>query len=284
MASRKEHEKRLPRASAPAGAKLTVRVLRRLYEEGRPIVAVTAYDWLMARLVDEAGIPLILVGDSLGMAVLGYRNTIPVTLAQSLHHTAAVVRGTRSAMVIGDMPFLTYQVSVEEALRNAGRYLQEAGADGVKLEGGRSMAPTIGRLVGAGIPVLGHIGIQPQAVLADGGYRVHGRTPEEAEALIADARAVQEAGAFAIVLEGLPVSLAGEITRTLSIPTIGIGAGPQCSGQIQVIHDVLGLLEDFLPRHARRYARLAETIREAVAAYRDDVTAGRFPGKEQSFP
>ncbi|OPZ30583.1 MAG: 3-methyl-2-oxobutanoate hydroxymethyltransferase [Lentisphaerae bacterium ADurb.BinA184] len=283
MKSRTRHPGQPAGVAGPPAGKLSLRDLRRLYEQRQPIVAVTAYDWITARLVDAVGIPLILVGDSLGMTVLGYRNTIPVTLEQSLHHTAAVVRGTRSALVIGDMPFLTYQVSAEEALRNAGRYLQEAGADGVKLEGGIRVAPTIHRLVAAGIPVLGHIGIQPQSVLADGGYRVHGRTAEEAEALKADARAVQEAGAFAVVLEGLPTALAGAITRELAIPTIGIGAGPQCSGQIQVIHDLLGLFEDFVPRHARRYAQLAQAIRDALAAYREDVLAGRFPSEEQSF-
>lgn len=263
--------------------KLAVRDLRQMATRGERIVALTAYDAMFARLADESGAHLILVGDSLGMTVLGYRNTVPVTLAQSLHHTAAVVRGVRRAVVVGDMPFLTYQISVEEALRNAGRYLQEAGADAVKIEGGERLAPTVARLVQAGIPVLGHIGLLPQSVLVEGKYRVHGRSADEAAALQRDALAIQEAGAFAVVLESLPMGLAEQVTKQLRIPTIGIGAGPGCSGQIQVIHDILGLFEDFVPRHTRRYAELASEARRALAAYRDDVAAGRFPSQEQSF-
>ena len=263
--------------------KITVRALQALADAGQKLVAVTAYDALTGRLADESGVHLILVGDSMGMTMLGYSTTIPVTLADSLHHTAAVVRGVRKALVIGDMPFLTYQITPEEALRNAGRYLQEAGADGVKLEGGRSMAPTIARLVHAGIPVLGHIGLLPQSILTDGGYRIHGRTPEEARELLEDARAVHEAGAFAVVLEGLPVSLSEQITASLNIPTIGIGAGPACDGQIQVLHDILGLFEAFVPKHTKPYAKLAEAARDAIARYRDEVSAGTFPGEEQSF-
>jgi 3-methyl-2-oxobutanoate hydroxymethyltransferase len=181
------------------------------------------------------------------------------------------------------MPFLTYRITPEETLRNAGRYLQEAGADGVKLEGGQNMAPTVARLVDAGIPVLGHIGLLPQSVLTDGGYRVHGRTPEEARELLEDARAVQDAGAFALVLEGLPTTLSQQITASLDIPTIGIGAGPACDGQIQVLHDILGLFEAFVPKHTKRYAKLADAARDAIARYRDDVSAGAFPNEEQSF-
>ncbi len=264
-------------------SKVGVRELRHMRERGEKIAALTAYDCLFARFADDAGVHLILVGDSLGMTVLGYENTLPVTLAQSLHHTAAVARGVRRAMIIGDMPFLTYQITPEEALRNAGRYLQEAGADGVKLEGGLVIAPTVARLVQAGIPVLGHIGILPQSVLAEGGYRVHGRSSEEAAELIADAQAIEEAGAFAVVLEGMPVELARQITETLSIPTIGIGAGPYCSGQVQVVHDILGLFEKFQPKHTKRYAELATAARQAIAAYTADVEQGRFPGKDQSF-
>ena len=263
--------------------KRTVRDLHRLCEQGCRIVAVTAYDALMARLADEAGADLLLVGDSLGMTVLGHKTTIPVTLADVLHHAKAVVRGARTAMVVADMPFLTYQISRKQALRNAGRFLQEAGADGVKLEGGRTMAPTIRRLTEAGIPVLGHIGILPQRVLAEGGYRVHGHEPEEAAGLRADAEAVQAAGAFGIVLEGMPAALSADITAALDIPTIGIGAGPGCAGQIQVIHDILGLFEDFLPRHARRYAQLAAAVRQALQQYGDDVRHSRFPGQDNSF-
>ena len=267
----------------PKAAAVTVRRLRAMARDGKRIVALTAYDAPMARLADEAGVHLILVGDSLGMTVLGYPNTLPVTLDDILRHTAAVRRGTRRAMVVADMPFLTYQVTPEEALRNAGRLLQEGGAHAVKLEGGAKIAPTIERLVTAGIPVLGHIGLLPQSVLAEGGYRIHGRTPGEARALMADARAIQAAGAFGIVLEGLPMSLSAEITDALDIPTIGIGAGPACSGQIQVIHDILGLFEEFLPRHTKRYARLGDTIREALREYTAEVEAGTFPGEEQSF-
>ena len=264
-------------------AKLTVRDLLRMREKGEPIIALTAYDALMARLADEAGTQLILVGDSLGMTLLGYATTIPVTLEQSLHHTAAVVRGARRALVIGDMPFMTYQITPEEALRNAARYLQEAGADGVKLEGGQNMAPTVARLVAAGVPVLGHIGLLPQHVAATGGYRVHGRTAVEAEALEADAHALEEAGAFAVVLESMPTALAERITGQLRIPTIGIGAGPGCAGQIQVVYDLLGMFERFVPKHTKAYASLAGEIRRALTAYREDVSARKFPGPDQSF-
>lgn len=269
--------------TAPQVEKLTVRHLHALKKRGERIVALTAYDALLGRLADECGVHLVLVGDSLGMTVLGYDSTVPVTLEQSLHHTAAVCRGVSRALVVGDMPFMTYQVSLEQALRNAARYLQEAGADAVKLEGGAIMAPTIRRLVQAGVPVLAHIGIMPQSILVDGGYRVRGRTPEQASALEEDARAVEAAGAFALVLEGLPTSLSSRITQALSIPTIGIGAGPECSGQIQVVHDILGLFEAFLPRHAKRYAHLADDIRGAISEYRDEVQAGAFPDKEHSF-
>ncbi|NOY81683.1 MAG: 3-methyl-2-oxobutanoate hydroxymethyltransferase [Kiritimatiellaeota bacterium] len=263
--------------------KLTVRRLCALKKRGERIVALTAYDALLGRLADECGVHLILVGDSLGMTVLGYKSTIPVTLDQSLHHTAAVCRGVSRALVVGDMPFMTYQVSPEQALRNAARYLQEAGADAVKLEGGAGMAPTVRRLVQAGIPVLGHIGIMPQSVLVEGGYRIHGREPEEARALEEDALAVEAAGAFALVLEGLPTDLSARITQALTIPTIGIGAGPGCSGQIQVVHDILGLFEDFVPRHAKRYADLADDIRRAIGDYSDEVRSGAFPDKAHSF-
>ncbi|MDT8391613.1 MAG: 3-methyl-2-oxobutanoate hydroxymethyltransferase [Lentisphaeria bacterium] len=269
--------------AANSSEKVTVRTFKNMRAANRSITALTAYDFQFARLVDEAGVDMILVGDSLGMTMLGYETTIPVTLADMLRHTAAVVRGVRRAMVIADMPFLTYHVSPEQALINAGRFLQEAGAGGVKLEGGRAIAGTIGKLTGAGIPVLGHIGILPQSVLKEGGYRVHGRSAEEAEALLADARAVADAGAFAIVLEGLPASLAARITAELTIPTIGIGAGPDCDGQIQVMHDLLGLCQEFIPKHAKRYAHLADTVKEAVSAYRRDVTDGLFPAEENTF-
>lgn len=263
--------------------KVSTRALLRMAAAGEPIVVCTAYDALFGRLVDEAGVDVILVGDSLGMTVLGYENTIPVTLDQMLHHTAAVSRSVTRAMVVGDMPFMTYHLNPEQALTNAARFLQEAGADAVKLEGGARMAPIVERLVRSGIPVLGHIGILPQAVLVDGGYHVRGRTPEEAEKLKEDARAIAQAGAFGIVLEGLPTDLGGEITEALAIPTIGIGAGPKCSGQVQVIHDILGLFEEFVPRHTRQYASLANTVRNALTQYCADVRGRAFPGKEQSF-
>ena len=263
--------------------KITTRDIRLMADRGERIVAITAYDAVFARLADEVGVHFILVGDSLGMNVLGYETTIPVTIDESLHHSAAVVRGVKRALVVGDMPFLSYQISVEEAMRNAGRYLQQARVDAVKLEGGEHMAPTVERLTRVGIPVVGHIGLTPQSVLAEGGYRVHGRTPEEAEQLLVDARAIEQAGAFALVLEGIPASLSERITTGLGIPTIGIGAGPGCSGQIQVINDVLGLFEAFVPRHTKRYAQLADDVRSALGAYRQDVEAGRFPTDEHSF-
>jgi 3-methyl-2-oxobutanoate hydroxymethyltransferase len=263
--------------------RMTVLDLKRMKAEGRRIVALTAYDSCFAGLAEQSGVDLLLVGDSVGMTMLGYENTIPVTLEQSLHHTAAVVRGTRNALVIGDMPFLTYHVSIEETLRNAGRYIQEAGAHGVKIEGGESVCPIVEKLVEAGIPVLGHIGILPQSILATGGYRIHGRTPDEAEKLLNDALALERAGAFAIVLEGLPERLAAKITAELTVPTIGIGAGVECDGQVQVVHDLLGLFEKFKPRHARRYAELAQLTRTAMKQYCDDVRNQKFPGKDETF-
>ena len=264
-------------------SKMSVRELRRMARDREPIVALTAYDALIARMADEAGVHLILVGDSLGMTVLGYETTIPVTMTDVLRHTAAVSRGVRRALVVGDMPFLSYTVSVEEALRNAGRLLQEAGAQAVKLEGGCRIAGTVEAMVNAGIPVLGHIGLLPQSVLAEGGYRVHGRTPEEARELMRDARAIQEAGAFGLVLEGLPVGLSAQITDALTIPTIGIGAGPACSGQIQVVHDILGLFEEFVPKHTKRYENLAEDVRAALSEYAAEVAERAFPGEEHAF-
>lgn len=265
-----------------ATTKLTVRDLQRLKDTGQKLVSLTAYDALMARLADECGVHLTLVGDSLGMTLLGYKTTIPVTLEQSLHHTAAVARGTHRALVVGDMPFMTYQINPDEALRNAARYLQEAGADGVKLEGGMAMAPTIRRLVDAGVPVLGHIGLLPQRIKTRG-YRVCGRTPAEAKALLQDALALQDAGVFAMVVEGVPAALARKLTAKLKVPTIGIGAGPGCDGQIQVVYDILGLFEAFVPKHTRQYAQVAGVIREALKHYAADVAAGTFPSANESF-
>ncbi len=260
--------------------RLTVTDVARMFADGERIAMLTAYDYPTARLLDEAGIPLILVGDSVGQVILGYESTVRVTLAEMLHHTKAVVRGSARALVVADMPFLSY-ATPDVALTNAGAFLREAGAQAVKIEGGVRSARVIETLVKAGIPVMGHIGLTPQAINAIGRVRVQGRTREAARALLGDALAVQEAGAFAIVLELVPEQLARAITERLRIPTIGIGAGPGCSGQVQVITDLLGF-SDYSPRHARRYADLRATILAAVGAYAADVAAGTFPGPEQT--
>lgn len=244
---------------------------------------LTAYDYTMACLVDQAGIDVILVGDSLGMVVLGYDSTVPVTVEEMLHHCKAVRRGVTQALLIGDMPYLSYQISEEEALRNAGRFLKEAGCDAVKLEGGAAMVPTIQRLVAAGIPVMGHIGLTPQTATALGGYKVQGRDLDSARRLLADADAVADAGAFAVVLECIPVRLARAITERLAIATIGIGAGPDCDGQVLVTNDMIGTYEKFLPSFVKRYAHLAPQIEAALRTYVEEVEAGNFPGPKQSF-
>lgn len=268
---------------SPAVRRLTVADIARLRAEGRRFAAITAYDYPTARIVDESGIPLVLVGDSLGMVMLGYESTVRVSIDEMLHHTKAVVRGTRRALVVGDMPFLSYGVSTEESVAHAGRFLSEAGAQAVKVEGGLRSATTIEAIVRSGIAVMGHIGLTPQAVNQLGGYRVQGRSPESARRLMADALAVQDAGAFAIVLELLPAQLARAITERLTIPTIGIGAGPWCSGEIQVVTDIIGLTQDHTPRHTRRFGEVAVAIAAAVEAYREQVEAGGFPGPEQTF-
>ncbi|MGZ6269683.1 MAG: 3-methyl-2-oxobutanoate hydroxymethyltransferase [Candidatus Limnocylindrales bacterium] len=243
---------------------------------------LTAYDYPTAKLLDEAGIPMLLVGDSLGEVMLGYESTVRVTMAEMLHHTKAVVRGASRALIVGDMPFLSY-ATPEEALENAGRFLREAGAQAVKVEGGVRTARVTETLTRAGIPVMGHIGWTPQAKHGMGGkVRVQGKTREQARSLLVDAQAVQEAGAFAIVLELVPAELAAAITERLRIPTIGIGAGAGCSGQVQVVTDTLGLSLEFTPRHARRYVEMGRAILEAATAYKADVEAGTFPGPEQS--
>ena len=243
---------------------------------------LTAYDYTTAKLLDEAGIPLILVGDSLGQVMLGYESTIPVTMEEMLHHTRAVVRGSKRAMVTGDMPFMTYHISIAEALKNAARFIQEGGAQAVKLEGGEMMAETVHRLVSCGIPVMGHIGLTPQSALQIG-LKAQGRTPEGALRLVKDALALEQAGAFAIVLESVPYALAEFITQKVAIPTIGIGAGPGTDGQVQVIHDMLGSYTDFVPRHAKQYVKLADIIRKAVAEYAQEVKAGVFPTEAHSY-
>lgn len=264
------------------GERVTVATVQRMKREGQRIAMLTAYDYPTARLLDEAGVDILLVGDSVGMAVLGYDSTVPVTLADILHHTRAVSRGARRAMVVADMPFMTYQVSEEEALRNAARLLQDGGAQAVKLEGGEAVAPTVRRLVQAGIPVMGHVGLLPQSVHALGGYRVQGKTEAAARQLLRDAEALAEAGAFAIVLELIPRELARLVTERLPIPTIGIGAGPDCDGQVLVVHDMLGLYLGKPPRFVKRYADLATAVTRAVSEYVAEVREGRFPGPEHS--
>ena len=257
--------------------------LREMKEAGERIVCITAYDFPTARLVEQAGVQVILVGDSLGNVVLGYETTIPVTLGDVLHHTRAVVRGAPQTLVVADMPFMTYSVSVEEALRNAGRLLQEGGAQAVKLEGGVAIAETVRRLTEIGIPVMGHIGLTPQSVNQLGGYRVQGRTLPQAQRLLEDAEALEASGAFAVVLETMPGELAKIVTHRLRIPTIGIGAGPDCDGQIQVLHDILGL-GTRRPKHAKLYADLNETIGGALRSYVEEVDRGQFPTEQHTIP
>ena len=261
----------------------TISDLQRMRDQDEPITMITAYDYPTARLVDEAEIPVILVGDSLGMVVLGYESTLPVTVADMVHHGAAVVRGSTRAHVVVDLPFGSYQGGAEDALRNSVRIMQETGCGSVKLEGGVRSAATVERLVSAGIPVMGHVGLTPQSVNAFGGYKVQGRTPRDAVHVLNDAKALEEAGAYAVVLEVVPALLAKRVTERLAVPTIGIGAGPYCSGQVQVVHDMLGLDDSFTPKHARRFLEGATAIRGALVAYREAVEAGTFPAEEESF-
>lgn len=263
--------------------RVTIGEIREMKQRGEKIPMLTAYDYATAKLVDEAGVPLILVGDSLGMVILGYESTIPVTMDEMIHHTKAVVRGTKHALVIGDMPFMTYHLSVEDALRNAARFIQEGGAQAVKLEGGEVVAEKVSRLVACGIPVQGHIGLTPQSVHQLGGYKVVGKTPEVAVRLLNDAKALEEAGAFSIVLECVPAPLSKLITQRVAVPTIGIGAGKHCDGQVQVVSDILGLFTDFVPKHAKQYAKLNQAITTAVTDYIADVKAGDFPTPKQSY-
>jgi 3-methyl-2-oxobutanoate hydroxymethyltransferase len=251
-------------------------------QRGEKIAVLTAYDATLARLLERAGIDVLLVGDSVGMAVLGYDSTIPVTLDAMVHHTAAVARGTTTALVIADMPFLTYQATAAEAVTNAGRLIQ-AGAAAVKIEGGRPMVRVIRRLVDVGIPVMAHLGVLPQSVHQLGGYRRRGSTPDEADGILRDAHAVEEAGAFALVLEAIPAELARSVTASVQIPTIGIGAGPECDGQVLVSYDMLGLLDE-TPPFVKRYAELAATIEAAAKQYAEDVRLGRFPEAGHPVP
>jgi 3-methyl-2-oxobutanoate hydroxymethyltransferase len=263
--------------------RVTITEIKEMKHRKEKIPMLTAYDYVTAKMVDEAGVPLILVGDSLGMVMLGYESTIPVTIEEMIHHTKAVVRGAKKALVIGDMPFMSYHISVSDALHNAARFIQEGGAQAVKLEGGEVVAEKVRRLVDCGIPVMGHIGLTPQYVHQLGGFKVQGKAMEEAKKLLNDARILEEAGAFAVVLECTPAPLSKLITQKLAIPTIGIGAGPDCDGQVQVISDMLGLYTDFVPRHAKQYARLAGEIRTAVSSYISEVKSLSFPTMEHSY-
>jgi 3-methyl-2-oxobutanoate hydroxymethyltransferase len=259
---------------------VTTRTLMGKKERGEPITMLTAYDYPTALAVDRAEIDVLLVGDSLGMVVLGYENTLPVTMDDMLHHCRAVARGARYTMLVGDMPFMSYQVSVEQAVGNAGRFLQEAGMDAVKLEGGRERADAVRAIVDSGIPVMGHLGLTPQSVHQLGGFRAQGRSAAAARRLLEDAAILQEAGCFSVILESIPSRLAGLVTRRLEVPTIGIGAGPDCDGQVLVTHDLLGLFDRFTPRFVKKYTDLHSEISTALTAYRDDVAARRFPAPE----
>jgi len=263
--------------------RITINQIKEMKQKGEKITMLTAYDYSTAKIVDEVGVPMILVGDSLGMVVLGYESTIPVTMEEMLHHTKAVVRGTQQALVIGDMPFMTYHLSVEQALKNAARFIQEAGAQAVKLEGGVTVAEKVKRVVECGIPVMGHIGLTPQSVHQLGGLKVQAKSLETATRLIEDAQALEEAGAFSIVLEAVPYKLASLVTQKVTVPTIGIGAGPGCDGQVQIINDMLGSFTDFVPKHAKQYTKLADIIRDAVTEYHNEVKAGSFPTEKHSF-
>ena len=271
-----------PRGVRPTSGRWTVPAIAGLKRRGELIAVATAYDFPTARLADEAGVEVLLVGDSLGTVVLGYETTLPVTMADMLHHVKAVVRARPAALVVADMPFMSYQASVEQAVRNAGRFVQEGGADAIKLEGGERVAPAVRRIVEIGIPVMGHLGLTPQSLLAFGGYKVQGKGEGEAERLIGEARLLEQCGCFSLVLEGIPAALGEAVTRAVGIPTIGIGAGAACDGQVLVSHDLLGLTQGRVPKFARRYADLAGTMRDAFARYVADVKARRFPADEES--
>lgn len=263
--------------------KITVPEIIKMKKRGVKITCLTAYDYSFARILDAAGVDILLVGDSVGCVVQGQANTLPVTLDDMIYHTRAVVRGRTRALVVGDMPFLSFQVGKDRAVQNAGRFLQEAGAEAVKLEGGVTMRKTIAAITRVGIPVMGHVGLTPQSVHRFGGYKVQGKEKERRTTIVNDALAVEEAGGFAIVLEGMPMDLAQEITERLTIPTIGIGAGVNCDGQVLVIHDMLGLFDDFTPKFVKRYADLKGVMTGAVKSFIDEVREQKFPGKEHSF-
>jgi 3-methyl-2-oxobutanoate hydroxymethyltransferase len=261
----------------------TIQQVNDFKARGEKFAMLTAYDYPTAQIVDRAGIPVILVGDSLGTVILGYESTIPVTMDDMIHHTKAVVRGSEKAMVVGDMPFMTYHINIEETLRNAARFIQEAGAQAIKLEGGVTVADKVKKLVDCGIPVMGHIGLTPQSINQLSGHKIQGRSLEAARKLLADANALEAAGAFAVVLETMPAELSTFITSKIGIPTIGIGAGAGCDGQVQVISDLLGLFTDFVPKHSKQYVKLAGLMSEGITAYANDVNKGAFPTEQQSF-
>ncbi len=263
--------------------RVTTSDIREMKKRAEKIVMMTAYDCPTARLVEDGGADVILVGDTLGMVVLGYDSTLPVTMEDMIHHTKAVMRGSRRALVVGDMPFMSYQTGWQDAMKNAARFMQEAGCGAVKLEGGVRSAEIVTKLVEAGIPVMGHIGLTPQSVNQFGGWKVQGKTPAAAVQLMHDAQALEQAGAFAIVLELVPAPLAELLTQRLSVPTIGIGAGVHCDGQVQVFHDMLGLFDAFAPKHAKRYAEAGALIREALQRYTAEVKSGAFPTARESF-
>jgi len=263
--------------------KKTILDIQKMKNDGEKITVLTCYDYPTARIMDSCGIDIMLVGDSVGVVFSGYENTLPVTMEEMLYHTRAVVRSTPNALVVADMPFMSYQISLAEARLNAGRLLKDGGASAVKIEGGVNIAATIKALVDIDIPVVGHIGLTPQSIHRMGGYRVQGRKQEQAEMLLADAVAVAAAGAFAVVLEGIPQTLARRVTESLTIPTIGIGAGAYCDGQVLVVHDILGLCEKYSPKFVKKYADVTSLISEAVATYIGDVKSGAFPQDEHSF-
>ncbi len=264
-------------------SKVTVPEIVKMKKRGEKITCLTSYDYSFARILDHAGVDILLVGDSLGCVVQGQANTLPVTMEDMIYHARAVARGCKRALLVGDMPFLSYQVSQESAISNAGRLLQEGGAEAVKLEGGVGYRQTIAAIVSAGIPVMGHVGLTPQSVHAFGGYKIQGKEMESRKRILKDAKAVEEAGAFSVVLEGMPADLAAEITAELSIPTIGIGAGPDCDGQVLVIHDMLGLFDDFTPKFVKRYEELGKAMDGAVKNFIREVRERKFPGPEHSF-
>lgn len=272
-----------PDSGHQGSAKITVPDIIAMKRRGEKIACLTAYDMLMSKHLGESGVDLILVGDSAGMVVAGHQSTIPVTIDQIVYHTRAVSRGNPPSLVVSDMPFLSYQVSVEKAVENAGRCLQEGRASAVKLEGGAWLVETVSHLVNIGIPVMGHLGLTPQSINALGGHKIQGRDPKVAELLLKDAQLLEEAGIFSLVLEMVPAELAKRVTERLSIPTIGIGAGPHCDGQILVTHDMLGYFDQFHPKFVRKYANLAESMREAYRQYIQDVKQGSFPSKDESF-